>query len=333
MTQNVLDLSSIRRYQSSKIGIRVARSSVAETQDQTASRIARYYVAALRADANLEVAVENVKLAEAILRQAEALQAAGTGTGIEVTRSRVLLANEKQKQLVAENGVSRARQELLRAMNIRLDTILELIDRLAYSPLLDEALPAWKERAMKNRNDLKAQEEKEAQSKLAISAQRMERAPSVSAFGDYGTLGSGISNSIPTRTYGLSIKVPIFDGGRREGKVSEFASLHRQEQIRTNHLRDQMELELRLALDAIRSANREVEVAIEGLTQSEKELAQARRRYEVGVANSMEVSDAQTRLAQARDNRVAALYRHNVARIDLADAAGTVQAFVQGENQ
>ncbi|MFN0100735.1 MAG: hypothetical protein ACKV2U_01460 [Bryobacteraceae bacterium] len=48
----------------------------------------------------------------------------------------------------------------------------------------------------------------------------------------------------------------------------------------------------------------------------------------MGVANSLDVSDAQTRLAQARDNRVAALYRHNVARIDLA-AAGTVQTFVE----
>ena len=58
------------------------------------------------------------------------------------------------------------------------------------------------------------------------------------------------------------------------------------------------------------------------------ELAQARRRYEAGVTNSIEVTDAQTRLDRARDNQVAALYSYNVARIDLSTAMGTIGEYV-----
>jgi len=47
-------------------------------------------------------------------------------------------------------------------------------------------------------------------------------------------------------------------------------------------------------------------------------------------AEGIVVSETQTRLAQARDHRVAALYRHYVARINLADAAGAAQVFIQG---
>ena len=47
-----------------------------------------------------------------------------------------------------------------------------------------------------------------------------------------------------------------------------------------------------------------MKVAKEGLTLAENELNQARRRYEAGVANSIEVTDAQTRLERARDNRL-----------------------------
>ena len=65
-----------------------------------------------------------------------------------------------------------------------------------------------------------------------------------------------------------------------------------------------------------------VKVAQEGLELSENELAQARRRYAAGVANSVEVTDAQTRLERARDNQTAALYNYNLARIDLAQAMG-----------
>ena len=49
----------------------------------------------------------------------------------------------------------------------------------------------------------------------------MERLPSLAAFGDYGSSGSAINNSVPTRTYGVSLRVPIFDGGRRDARRAE----------------------------------------------------------------------------------------------------------------
>ena len=79
---------------------------------------------------------------------------------------------------------------------------------------------------------------------------------------------------------------------------------------------------------AIRSAEEQVNVAEDGLKQSEDELARASRRYKAGLANSLEVTDAQTRLARARDNRIAALYLYNQARVELGQALGTIQQIV-----
>jgi outer membrane protein len=64
------------------------------------------------------------------------------------------------------------------------------------------------------------------------------------------------------------------------------------------------------------------------LALAESELAQARRRYGAGVTNGLEVTDAQTRLARARDNHVAALYSYNQARIDLGQAMGIVRRMI-----
>ena len=58
-------------------------------------------------------------------------------------------------------------------------------------------------------------------------------------------------------------------------------------------------------------------------------MTQARRRYEAGVANSLEVTDAQTRLERARDNQTTALFGYNVAHLDLAQAMGKVRSMVQ----
>jgi outer membrane protein len=327
-TQSIFDFSSIRRYQASKLGVKVARSSESGTADQVAARVAKTYVGALRAQADLETAQANIDLSQALLKQAENLKDAGTGTGIEVTRARVQLSNDRQRLLVATDARRRAYLTLVRAIGLRLDTRVELTDVLKYIPTDSLTLEQAKAQALKFRSDLAAQEEREDNARLSGSAVKMERLPSLAAFADYGSSGLAINNSVPTRTYGLSMRVPIFDGGRRDARRAEAESQFRQERIRTADLKDQVELDVRLALDTLGSAEQQVKVSEEGLGLAENELAQARRRYEAGVANGLEVTDAQTRLARARDNHVAALHNYNQARIDLGQAMGIVRRMI-----
>jgi outer membrane protein TolC len=47
------------------------------------------------------------------------------------------------------------------------------------------------------------------------------------------------------------------------------------------------------------------------------------------VAGTLEPADAQTRLARARDNQIAALLAYNIARINLAQAMGEVGQAIQ----
>jgi outer membrane protein TolC len=214
---------------------------------------------------------------------------------------------------------------LLRAMGLRLETELQLTDKLEFLPVDPVTLEQAEALAIKERPDYRAQQERESNARLASSATKMERLPSVAAFGDYGANGTGFDNALPTRTYGISVKVPLFDGGRVDARRVEAESQYRAEKVRTNDLKEQIDLDVRLALDGLRSAADEVTVAKEGLDLAGNELTQARRRYEGGVTNSIEVTDAQTRLERARDNQTAALFNYNLARIDLAQAMGKVR--------
>ena len=58
-------------------------------------------------------------------------------------------------------------------------------------------------------------------------------------------------------------------------------------------------------------------------------MARARRRYENGLTNSLEVVEAQTRLRRAQGNQIEALYRYNRSRNDLAEAKGDVGSLVE----
>jgi outer membrane protein TolC len=327
-TQSIFDFSSIRRYQASKSGVKAAKSSETGTADQVAAQVAKAYVTALRAQADLDTQQANVDLARALLKQAEDLKATGTGTGIEVTRARVQLSNDSQRLLVVTDARRRAYLQLLRAIGLRLDTQLELTDKLQYVPTDSLTLQQAKAEALKSRADLSAQHEREDNARLSGSAVKMERLPTLAASADYGSSGGGPLTNVPTRTYGISLRVPIFDGGRRDARRAEAESQYRQERVRTNDLKEQVELDVRLALDTLGSAEQQVKVSEEGLMLAENELAQARRRYSAGVASGLEVTDAQTRLARARDNHVEALYNYNQARIDLGQAMGIVRRMI-----
>ncbi|HMC59371.1 MAG TPA: TolC family protein [Candidatus Solibacter sp.] len=324
-SQSVFDFSSIRRYQASKVGIAAAKSDVSGTEEQVAAQVARAYLAAVKADADVEAAQANVTLSEAVLKQSENQKAAGTGTGIEITRARVQLANDRQRLLVAQNQRRSAQLQLLRAMGVRLDTDLELTDKLAYVPVDAVTVEQARAQAFKERPDYEAQKQREANARLSASATKLERLPTVAAFGDYGASGTAIDNSLATRTIGVQVRVPLFDGGRRDARRAESASQYRSEKVKTNDLKEQIELDVRLALDALQSADDQVKVSKEGLELAENELTQARRRYDAGVAVGVEVTDAQTRLERARDNQTGALYNYNLARIDLAQAMGAVR--------
>jgi outer membrane protein TolC len=324
-TQTLFDFSSFRRYQASKSGVAAAHGEVANTQTVVAANVARAYLASQKTQTDVESAESNVKLSEAVLEQADHQKDAGTGTGIEVTRAKVQLANDRQRLLDARNQRRAANLRLLRVIGMRLDTELRLTDKLEYAPLDAVTLEQARAEALKQRPDLKVQQDREAQARLSADATKMERLPTVAAFADYGSLGTGIDNALPTRTYGISMRVPIFDGGRKDARRAESASQYRQEKVRTNDLKEQVELDVRLALDELQSAEDQVKVSREGLELADQELTQARRRYDAGVANSLEVTDAQTRLERARDNQTAALYLYGVARVDLAQAMGRPQ--------
>jgi outer membrane protein len=331
LTQSVFDFSSIRRYQASRAAIRAAAGDRGNTDDSVSATVAKAYLAGLRADADVEAYQSNVALAEAVLKQSENQKNAGTGTGIEVTRAKVQLSNEKQHLLVVRNERTKAYLQLLRVMGLNLATELELTDKLSYEPTEAISVEQAQAEALKTRPDIKAQAEHEAAARLNANSVKLERLPSLYAYADYGTTGTNgeIVSLLPTRDYGVALRVPIFDGGRRDARRAETASQFRQERVRTNDLREQLELDIRTALDSLHSAEEQLKVAEEGLTLSDSELTQARRRYEAGFASNIEVTDAQTRLERARDNRIDALFSYNVARIDLGRAMGNVRRMIQ----
>jgi outer membrane protein len=328
-TQTLFDLSAIRRFQASKAGVSAAELQNETTRNEVTALVAARYLAAVRADARLQAARANTELAQALLDLTLSQKRAGTGIGIEVTRAEVQLANERQQLLLAENERRRAHLELLRATGLALETEITLSQELVHRSIPVGSLAEAVEIALSSRPDFQAQKKREERLKLQGSAAKWERLPSLHGFADYGSLGTSINNSLPTRSIGISVTVPVFDGGRLDARRAETLSQSDQERIKSEDLREQIQLEVRLSLDSLDSAEAQVKIAEEGLQLAAAELEQAQRRYRSGITTSVEVTDAQTRLERARENRIGALFQFNSAKIELGQAMGTIRSMVE----
>jgi outer membrane protein TolC len=325
--QSVLNVSDFRKFQAAKATLAAVKLDNDATRNAVADEVARDYLACLRADADRDTAQANVELSDVLLKLAQRQKAAGTGTGIDVTRAEVQLANDRQRLIHAGNDRARAILTLMKAMGLNLSSPVEFTDKLAFKPVETASAESLIAQA-KSRPELKTQEQKEQAARLTYGAVTSERLPTVGAAADYGAIGKDFPSARATYTLGVSVRLSVFDGFRRGARREESFSEYRQEKIRTRDIGQQIELQVRLALESLRNAAAEVDAARDGLALSDSELAQARRRFEAGVATSEEVIDAQTRLQRARDNQVVALYDYNAARLDLATATGTIGDYV-----
>jgi outer membrane protein len=326
--QSVLNISDHQKLKASKASLAAVKLDLDSTKTQIGDEVAHDYLACLRAEAVKDTAQANVELSQALLDLAKHQLTAGTGTGIEVTRADVQLANDRQRLIRAENDRARAVLVLLKAMGIALDSAIEFTSKLDDKGPEVATPGALLAQARTARPELKTQQQREQVARLNYNAVNSERLPTIGTQADYGAIGPDVLGSRATYTMGVALKIPLFDGFRRQARREESFSQIKQEEIRLRDLQQQVELQVRLALETFNSARAEVGAAREGLQLAENELAQARRRYEAGVATSLEITDAQTRLQRARDNQVVALYDYNVARLDLAAATGTIGDYI-----
>lgn len=328
-TLSVFDFSAWKRRAAAQEATQAANAEIEAARNAAAETIAHAYVSARRADAAILLSQANLRLAEALLKLAQNRKDAGAGIAVEVTRAELQLASERQRLNAAESNRRKAHFALARLLNLDMATEFDLLDPIGVPELDLPPLPQALEAARQNRPDLTAQKRREAAAKTSYEAVKFERLPSVNAFADYGAIGLDVASAIPTRTYGATLRIPLFDGGRRDARRAESALAHRAESTRTADLNRQVELDVRLALESVHAAATQLDVARQALSLSEKELSHATNRYENGVAPHLEVIDAQTRLERAQSSLLDAQAITSRSRIDLAAAMGALHRILQ----
>lgn len=326
-TYALLDPAQRSAVDSARAGIEVAKLDQQATLQLVLARVAEGYFAHLRNLRRIDVLDANIARARALLTLAQNQQTAGVATQIDLTRAESQLAVAEQARLQQDTTVYQSALALSQLLGWPADRPVRLEDFTVRQAAAPAPGPAADAAARNTRADYLRTAKAVDRSKLDVEAARNERLPVLALSADYGYAAATLDERDTKTAWsaGASVSLPIFDGLR--GNADRRAALSRQrgaeQQLRRLDL--QIATELRLAAQDASSRHAQIAVATKGLRLAEEELRLAQQRFEQGVADNREVIEAQTRLADASDNLVEAVYQYNLSRVELARAHGDVR--------
>ncbi|MBH0197359.1 MAG: TolC family protein, partial [Nitrospira sp.] len=292
----------------------------------TVSTVALKYYEGLRQEETLRARLANLKLYEELVDFIRARYAGGMVTGLDVARLESELEHERQRVALTKGDVERAKLDLLNTLGIGESLQVVLNDSLStFEGSFPDNQQAF-ELAIRNRPELQMQQQRIKSAELSVKSIKGERLPALSLQGDWGMIGNQSNNTLSTYSVGAVLSVPLWDGGQREGRIGEASSQLTQEQIRLQLVKNQVSLELREALVTLKAALEQYRVAKDGLKASLTQVSLAQQRIRTLSSTTLELSNALSALARARDNMVDALFRVNASRVNLARATGEAKA-------
>jgi outer membrane protein len=321
----VFDLTLWNRYRSAQDTANASKANSLSTREQVILLVVSQYIGTLRAVANVEASQSRVDLAQALFDQAADLQKEGVGTGIDTLRANVELQNEKQALLVAQADRDSSLFGLSRLLNLDPHQEITLADSLSFFDTPQPDVNASMDEALAERQEWKQLDQQVKAAQHDKKASEALRLPTVRADGDWSYQGTRLNNGIPVYNYQATLDLPLFTGGRTRAEVTKSNLQLKVLDEQKADLRNQISLDVKTALLNLKSARNQVEVTTLGVQLAKEEVDQARDRFKAGVANNIEVIQAQDALARANDNEIAALYRFNQARADYARSIGQME--------
>lgn len=321
---NLYDPAARARYRNSQVVADSAEFGHDAAMDLAAFNAATAYLRALRADATLAARAADSSSAAELVEIAKDVLEAGVGVVLDVTRAEAQLAGVRSQLAIARNEQSQAMLALRRALGTPLTQKLVLTDSLSIpkveAPTVDEAIAV----ASRERPELRAVSSGVEAARLSRQAAKATRLPSVGAFFDNGYTSAGYSNLLRTSSFGVQLSVPIFEGGRTEGRIDEQDAVLRAAELRLADATEQISLEVRSALLDMDAAMGQVALAVERLRLAELEVTQAQERFRAGVAGNADVITALLTRTASRAQLIDAETSLRYSQVSLARAEGLI---------
>ncbi len=326
LTQSLVDVPALENYIAAKHNFAAAGLTAQDAREMVVLTVGNAYLLCIADAAHIAAVTAELATGKLSLDQATAAHDAGTSPRLDVLRAQVDYQNQQQSLIAANNQLAKDKLALARAIGLPLDQPVRLTDTEPYAALDNLDPDAAFAQALKNRKDLAAANQMLLAARAQKTAARADQLPTAKFSGDFGDLGQTVNHSHDTYTATGTLSVPILQIAKTRGEEQVASAQLQQAHDKLADQVQQVNAEVRDSILDIQSAARLVEAAKSNVDLANEELSEAQQRFHSGVADNLPVSQAQSSVEQANNQYIAALYRHNAAKLSLARAIGVAQS-------
>jgi outer membrane protein len=260
------------------------------------------------------------------LQQVEGFVRVGTQPEIALAQARTNVANARVQLITAQNADRIAKAQLNQAMGVPEGTDYEIADdELPEIPGETGPIAPLFEIALSSRPELASLEYARQSREDLVASARGGWGPTLSFSGGYSKAGTDISALGDTWNFGFFLNWPLFQGGLTVGRVYEAEQNLKSAAAALTVEQLQVRFDVDQAQATIIGNRESVVAAQDALVNAKEQLRLAEGRYQAGIGNIIELSDAQVAATSAAAQLVQAQFNLSAARARLIAALGRQQ--------
>jgi outer membrane protein TolC len=326
LTQSIFNWSDIKNWKSAAEAERATQYTYKRDRDLVVQTAGDAYLLVISDAATTDAARARVQTAQTLYDNTADQNRQGVVASIDVLRARVELQTEQQRLISAQNQLAIDKLALARVIGLPDGQEFRLADSVPYAPLTGITLEESLKQARMTRADYLSAQAQVRAAELARRAAIAENYPSLSLNADYGDIGSpNFGTSHGTFSFAVGMNIPIYQGTRvRADKLLADSALE-QRRAELADLGGRIDEEVRTAFFNLDSSSQLVTVARSNVDLANQTLTQARDRFSAGVADNLEVVQAQESVATANQSYIASSFSFNLSKLSLALALGVAE--------
>jgi HAE1 family hydrophobic/amphiphilic exporter-1 len=308
-----------------KMGIASADEQLRIFRQAALRDVSAAFYDALLSGELLKLSTQNLEQKERHRNEVQKKLKLGVATDYDVLSSEVAVQNARPEVIRMENLVRISREKLRFLLGLG-DAEIEVQGDLGRDggpyPRLEETAA----KARLNRPDIADMGYRISIAGELITIAKAGDKPRLDLKADWGWRDLTLENSNAdgqSWMAGIFLTYPFFDGMRSQGKVLQARSNLATLKIEEAKLLDEILLQSRGAVDAVREAGEIVKALTATVEQADRLLQMAEKGYEFGVKTKLDVDDAALNRMQARSNLARARRDYLVALATLDWVMGT----------
>lgn len=328
VSQRIFDLTALAKAEAGKIKWKKSLLEKGLAQEEVILVTASTYIEVLRMRGKIKAARKDIGLARQLLVLAQHQLNGGLASRVDVTRAKTQLAGQKARIQGLKLNEYHAQLELKRIIGIPLSENIELTDSLSLQKRVWPEIGKALRDVLNNRLEIRIALAQLDYSSKQLLAAKYQRLPKIEVSADYGVSAPVPQGNLEDVSEGsLRVSLPVWEGGNIKADIKRQTYLKKADKIKLDQLYQKIEEDIRFAFEGLRSSRAQVSSHREVARLALKELKLAKDRFAAGIDDNIEVIDAETVLAQARDSYAQALAQYEQACLNLYGALGDAGGF------